>query len=175
MPTEPTLFRRGVPEDAAALARLHDAVWRETYRHLATPEALRQLDEARRLPAWQDLLSGGPDRGVIVAVSDDRPAGVTGFGPSTHPAFGGRPEIRHLYVDPSVRRLGVGRELLRRTLGHLDAAGYPEAALSVVEQNEGARTFYAGLGGRETGRFTDPGPLWRSSNVAVVFSTAPGG
>ncbi|MCT4683102.1 MAG: hypothetical protein N4A39_05170 [Roseicyclus sp.] len=79
------ILRPGQPADAENLARLHVSVWRETYRHIAPPEAV----------------------------------------------------------------------------------------LSVVRDNRDARRFYAAMGGRETGRFTDPGPPWRSENIVVSwrFST----
>ncbi|WP_312164905.1 hypothetical protein [Phenylobacterium sp.] len=32
-----------------------------------------------------------------------------------------------------------------------------------------AIAFYEALGGRRAGRFTDPGPLWRSDNIVFVW------
>ncbi|MCT4684934.1 MAG: hypothetical protein N4A39_14515 [Roseicyclus sp.] len=52
------ILRPGRPDDAENLARLHVSVWRETYRHLAPPEALRRLDAAHRLPYWRRTPAG---------------------------------------------------------------------------------------------------------------------
>jgi ribosomal protein S18 acetylase RimI-like enzyme len=82
-------------------------------------------------------------------------------------------EIRHLYVLPAARDIGLGAALLRAGLDRARSLGLPEAVLSVVRENRDARRFYAAMGGRETGGFTDPGPLWRSQNITVSrrFST----
>ena len=161
-------LRRGVPADAGALARLHVAVWRGTYRDLAPPEALRRLDEARRLPFWQEVLgSDDPQTGAIVAPGDQDPVGVVSFAPSSHPAFAGAPEITHLYLCPSVRGSGLGASLLNAAFAHLRAAGFDRVALAVVRENTAARGFYRAMGGTEQATFTDPGPMWRSSNIVV--------
>ena len=58
-------------------------------------------------------------------------------------------------------------------LERLTGLGHRRAALAVVEQNEAARRFYAAMGGVEVDCFTDPGPLWRSSNVLVAWELGP--
>ena len=158
-------IRDGRPGDAPALAALHVEVWRAAYGGLAPAEAVAALDEARRLPVWQGLLAAaGPATGVIVAEDVAGPVGVVGFAPSVHPAFGGAVEIKHFYVASAAQGQGVGRRLFEATRARL-AGG--EVALAVVEENVAARAFYRALGGQECGRFTDPGPLWRSSNIVV--------
>lgn len=164
-------LRDGTEADAADLARLHVAVWRETYRKLAPTAALAQLDENRRLPYWQDALtSGDPQVGVIVALQEGQPVGVISFGPPRHEAMAGGTEIKHLYVARSTRGTGLGRLLLRAAFDRLRDRGVRSVALAVVEENTDARAFYARLGGTEIGGFTDPGPLWRSSNRVVRWT-----
>lgn len=158
------------PEDATALAALHVEVWRATYANLATPEALEQLDETRRLPYWQaTLASTDMMTGAFVAVSPDGLLGVASFGPSTQPEMAGAAEIKHLYVRQAARGTGVGRRLLEECLEHLEELGAERAALAVVAENENARRFYRAMGGTEGANFTDPGPLWRSSNIVVSW------
>ena len=82
-------------------------------------------------------------------------------------------EIRHLYVLPAARGTGLGAALLRAGLARGRRCGLPEAVLSVVRENRDTRRFYAAMGGRETGGFTDPGPLWRSENIVVSWRLPP--
>ncbi|SFI30245.1 GNAT family N-acetyltransferase [Albimonas pacifica] len=167
-PAPVAAIRPARPEEAAPLAALHVEVWRETYRDLAPPEALRRLDEARRLPFWRATLAGGEaGAGALVAEGPQGLLGVSAFAPAGHPAMAGAAEIKHLYVRRAARGGGLGARLLSETLAGLRARGHAAAALAVVEQNAGARAFYAAQGGEEAGRFTDPGPLWRSSNIVV--------
>ncbi|MDF2231809.1 GNAT family N-acetyltransferase [Albimonas sp. CAU 1670] len=168
------LLRAGLPADAPALARLHVEVWRQTYADLAPPEALARLDEARRLPVWEaTLASADSSTGALVAVRGEVPVGVVAFAPSTHPAMGGAAEIKHLYVRRVARGSGLGARLLAAAFARLREAGHAAAALSVVEENAPARAFYRAQGGEEAGRFTDPGPLWRSSNIVMRWRLAP--
>ncbi len=149
---------------------LHVEVWRDTYGDLAPPEAIERLDEARRLPYWERVTSADvSDVGAIVAVRGEVLAGVVSFGPSSNEVFDGAAEIDHLYVRASARGTGAGRALLTTAFRQLADAGHRRAALAVVEENEAARRFYASMGGAEVGRFTDPGPLWRSSNILVAW------
>lgn len=159
----PITLRRAQPEEADALAKLHVSVWRETYREYAPEQAIRTLDETRRLPYWTKAIASGS---VWVADAGDEGLGVISFGPSQHDAFGRRAEIKHLYVALNAQGQGVGRRLLEKALEQCAPNG---VALAVVRQNTGARRFYARLGGVECGAFTDPGPLWRSENIVVAW------
>lgn len=167
------LIRHATPADAEALARLHTRVWRETYRDLAPPTAFAALDEARRLPHWQAALARPAPYTAWLAEGPDGPTGLVSAGPPGDTAFGGRGEIRHLYVDPAAQGRGLGRALLRVAGAHLLAAGFPGFALAVVAGNAPARAFYARLGGAEGARFRDSGPLWRSENIVVGWDALP--
>ncbi|WP_158967833.1 GNAT family N-acetyltransferase [Chachezhania sediminis] len=163
----------GTPADAAALARLHVEVWRETYRDLAPAEAHTLLDEARRLPYWTQVLDADDAlTGVLIARSGAELAGVASFGPAGHPALESAAEIKHLYVRGTARGAGLGARLLVAALDWLRRLGCRDAALAVVRENVAARRFYQAMGGTEIGGFTDPGPLWRSSNIVVKWDLA---
>ena len=161
------VIRRARPHEASALAHLHVSVWRDTYRDYAPAEAIRLLDEDRRLPYWTKAIAEtGKAAGVFVADEGQGPLGVISFAPSDHAAFGGRVEIKHLYVAQAAQGMGLGRRLIGSVL---DQAAPKGVALSVVRQNEAARRFYARLSGVECGAFTDPGPLWRSENIVIAW------
>lgn len=161
----------GRPKDevtAAELAAFHVAVWRETYRDLAPAEAYAQLDEARRLPQWQAALSD-PAHQIRVLREEGGIIGLAHTAPGAGEIMTGFGEIRHLYLRPDRQGQGLGRKLLQEALAGLRAAGHRRAALAVVAGNEKARAFYRRCGGREDLAFTDPGPLWRSDNLRVVW------
>jgi ribosomal protein S18 acetylase RimI-like enzyme len=163
-------IRPAAPEDAAAIARLHLAVWRDTYRELATPDAIRIMDEAFWRARWTATLSEpGHDQLVLLAEQNGRLVGIGAAGAPSLALFEGRGEIRSLYVDPAIKRQGVGRRLMRELALHLAALNYPGAALGVVVGNDPAIAFYQLLGGRMAGRYIDPGPIWRSENIALVW------
>ena len=172
--------RAGRCSDAPELARLHVAVWRETYRDLAPAEAVRVLDEARRLAFWTGLLQGLRQGSMVrtvllVAVRDGAVAGFALGGPATEAAFAGRAEVKYLYVDRRHARQGIGRRLLAALCAALRADGASGIGLGVVVGNDPAIAFYEAMGGRCQGRYVDPGPIWRSENLLYVWDDAPAG
>ena len=129
-------LRPAALEDAAVIARLHDHVWRETYRDLATPAAWEGLTEAVRLARWREVLAD---------------------------------QVRWTTLVATLQGMGVGRRLMSALTQALAVQGYEGCALAVVVGNNRAARFYRRLGGREIGRFTDPGPLWRSENIVFAW------
>lgn len=153
---------------AAELAAFHVAVWRETYRDLAPAEAYARLDEARRLPQWQAALAD-PAHQIRVLRDGEAIIGLAHTAPGSGDVMAGFGEIRHLYIRPDRQGQGLGQRLLREALEGLRAVGHARAALAVVAENTKARAFYRRCGGQEDLAFTDPGPLWRSDNLRVVW------
>ncbi|MGK9230616.1 GNAT family N-acetyltransferase [Inquilinus limosus] len=158
------ILRPAVPADAPALAALHVAVWRDTYRDLAPPEAAAALDVPRRQARWQAILAD-PAQIALVAEIDGALAGFGLAGPPGDPAFDDRAEVKYLYVGRGFARRGIGRRLLAALAAALATRGYAALGLGVVVGNDPAIAFYEAQGGRRIGAYTDPGPLWRSDNL----------
>ena len=156
--------------DAQAIADFHVKVWRHTYRDLAPAQAHAVLDAHYRGRKWREkLASNDGDQLVLVAEIDGTIVGIGAAGAPSEPVFGGRGEIKFLYVDPEFKRRGIGRTLLARLATHLQTMRYRGAALSVVKGNYAAIAFYASLDGRLAGEYVDPGPIWRSHNIVMVW------
>jgi ribosomal protein S18 acetylase RimI-like enzyme len=157
-------------DDAQAIADFHVKVWRHTYRDLAPAQAHAALDEHYRGRKWREkLASNERDQLVLVAQTGGRIVGIGAAGAPSEPIFGGRGEIKFLYVDPHFKRRGIGRTLLAQLATHLQALRYPGAALSVVKGNAAAIAFYEALNGRFAGEYVDAGPIWRSQNIVMVW------
>ena len=54
-------IRTATAEEAVEIARFHVKIWRETYKDMAPEEAVRVLNEDRRLPGWIETLSSTDD------------------------------------------------------------------------------------------------------------------
>jgi ribosomal protein S18 acetylase RimI-like enzyme len=160
------VIRAALPADAPVIAALHVAVWRETYRDLAPPEAMRFLPS--RQARWVEMLAKA-ERTVLVVERDGRIVGIGTAGAATAPELGASGEILYLYVDPAHGRGGIGKRLMHRLALALQARGYASAALGVVEGNAAAIAFYGQLGGRTAGWYIDSGPIWRSRNRIIVW------
>jgi len=83
-----------------------------------------------------------PEGCFLLAVAEGRPVGCGGFrrlGPD-------RAEIKRMYVDPSVRGLGVGRRLLRGLEDGAAVAGYREVWLETGTEQPEALGLYVSAG-----------------------------
>jgi GNAT superfamily N-acetyltransferase len=133
------VIRRAEPGDAAAIAEIWHAGWRDG--HLGhVPDALVAVrtDESFRVRAAGRVA----DTSVAVAGGE-----VAGF------VMVDGDEVEQVFVAARHRGTGVAGELLREGERRVAAAGHPEAWLAVVAGNERARRFYEREGWRDAGPF----------------------
>jgi GNAT superfamily N-acetyltransferase len=132
--------------DAAAIARVHVASWRSTYRGILPDDFLESLSEARYEERWKRSLT---DHGTRVYVSKDK-GEVVAF------ASGGRErageqgysgELYAIYVLDEARGRGHGRGLVRAVATGLGELGLADMIVWVLRDNAPARRFYERLGG----------------------------
>jgi ribosomal protein S18 acetylase RimI-like enzyme len=154
------------PLDAEAMARVHVASWRETYRGLLPDGFLTRMSEAayaRRF--FRDL--SRPDAAITLVAAE--PRGLVGYaqgGPSRR-GVAGEAEIATLYLLREAQGRGLGGELTRRMARALAAQGATSLMISVLRDNLRARGFYERLGGLAE----EPRPE-RGPGGAVLYEVA---
>jgi ribosomal protein S18 acetylase RimI-like enzyme len=150
------MVRPAVLDDAAAIARVHVASWRTTYRGLLPDDFLASLGEEPYTDRWRRVIGdglsrvfvvdeqrrgqprGSPDEGVVGFASCGRErAGESGFAG----------ELYAIYILDSAQRQGHGRELVRAVAGALREMKLPDMIVWVLRDNTAARDFYERLGG----------------------------
>lgn len=136
-------IRPAVVQDAAEIARVHVASWRQAYSGVVSEDYLAGIDVDKRTARWRDQLSGAglPSTSVWVAQDEDRVVGFASLGPSLdEDADRTTLQIYSIYLEPSAWGQGVARELMRTVLAEVPA-GVP-VTLWVLAANERARHFY---------------------------------
>jgi ribosomal protein S18 acetylase RimI-like enzyme len=135
-------LRPARPADSTAIAALHAASWRDTYRGVMSDAFLDGAIDAEMRRHWEDALSPPRRAGLVLLATTGRD--LAGFvavwrqGPLAY--------IDNLHVRPGFRGAGIGRLLIGAAAERMAARGCTEAALEVFAQNEAALRFYRALG-----------------------------
>jgi ribosomal protein S18 acetylase RimI-like enzyme len=127
--------------DAASIAALHLASWRDAYRGVLDDAVLDVVAPVALPRHWDATLPLAEPGVVILAVRDGAPAGfVAAYG------RGETAYVDNLHVAPGGRGGGLGRVLLGLAARRLRRLGCTRAELFAFAGNTGALRFYARLG-----------------------------
>jgi ribosomal protein S18 acetylase RimI-like enzyme len=138
--------RRAVVADAAGIARVSVAAWREGYAGLMSAERLARLSVEELAATWRERLADVANpRTSLVAEQLGAIAGFVSVGPPRDAdvvAEGHVGELWALYVDPLLWRRGAGAALFDRGLAELRKRRFEAVVLWVLRDNARARAFY---------------------------------
>ncbi len=133
-------------DDAAELARVHVAVWREAYAALMPAAFLASLDPVAAAASWRERLADPvPDVRTWIARDADGICGMTSSGPARDEDAPTGWQLYAINVLARVYGTGIGDALLDRAIG--DRAAY----LWIAEGNARAAAFYRRHGFAEDG------------------------
>lgn len=127
----PAIYREMVFSDYDAVTRL----WRGSEGLV-----LRDVDAPEPIARY---LARNPGLS-FVAVEGDEVVGAVLCG-----SDGRRGYLQHLAVAPALRRRGIGRQLVRRSIAALAERGVLKCHLMVLSENAAARAFWASIGWSE--------------------------
>lgn len=137
----PTI-RPAVDSDLDQMGRLTVRAYVDGGHLSAENDYLRELaDPAGRRDGCDLLVAVDPAGQLLGSVSLVHP-----HSPQREVAASDEAEIRVLAVDPDAQGRGIGSALVTECLDRARAAGYPAAALCVIEGNEGAARLYTRFG-----------------------------
>jgi ribosomal protein S18 acetylase RimI-like enzyme len=137
-------------DDVPAIARVHVASWRTTYRGIFPDDVLENLSVEGRERQWRRALcEDGTGEFVYVALDDG--GEVVGFA-SGGPERTGDPlhagELYTIYLVAERQGRGLGRALLEAIRARLGDLGFAGMLIWVAADNQPARGFYERMGGR---------------------------
>jgi len=147
------VIRPAEPADARALAEVHVAAWRESYRGLMPDAAIEAKSVADREAQWlRTLTTDRPGADVLVAeAAEGAIVGFVSAGPQRDPGLGTIGEIYAIYVLRAHQGRGIGRALFQAATRALLSRGIDSVGLWVLEGNDPASRFYERQGGRPGG------------------------
>jgi ribosomal protein S18 acetylase RimI-like enzyme len=140
------VIRSASLSDGAAIARVHVASWRSTYRGLLADDFLLSLSETGYAERWKRVIAERTSK-VYVAEDEGEVVGFSSGGRERAGETGYEGELYAIYVLDSAQRRGFGRELVRATVSGLRELGLGDMIIWVLRDNQPARAFYERLGG----------------------------
>ena len=147
-------YRDAKPADAAALDRIFDTVFCDTFGHLYRPEDLQAFLASFGIPEWEAQL-GDPAFAARIAEADGAPVGYAKLGPMKLPLETDRPALLldQLYLLKDHHGAGIAHQLMDWVFDEARRRGAEELYLSVFTENHRARRFYDRLGFEAAGRY----------------------
>ncbi|MEO1329689.1 MAG: GNAT family N-acetyltransferase [Pseudomonadota bacterium] len=147
-------LRNAGPDDAAAIAALHTASWRSTYRGMLPDAYLDGALAADKAAHWADkMVSLGPEDVVLAAEAEGRLVGFVAAWPD--PAVVDGYFLDNLHADPGLRGRGIGRALMTALRDRITPRGARQMWLTVFPENAVAVGFYQRMGGQPGLLLTD--------------------
>ena len=149
-----TSYRNAGPADAAALDRIFDTSFCDTFAHLYRPEDLETFLSSFGIADWERQLAD-PAFAFRIAESDEEPVGYVKLGPMKLP-IEHEPNallLDQLYVLKEHHGTGTARELMGWAVEEARRRGAGELFLTVYIDNHRARRFYDRYGFEAVGRY----------------------
>jgi ribosomal protein S18 acetylase RimI-like enzyme len=140
-------IRRAAVDDAPKLAKVHVDSWQVAYRGLVPDSHLQKFTYQRREEAFRRSLAANQEETYLLE-DGHQPVAILTIGPGRDSdldiSLTG--ELWGIYIAPDYWRRGIGRKLVQEAERMLQARGYREVALWVLEGNSAARRFYEAEG-----------------------------
>ncbi|MEM9472992.1 MAG: GNAT family N-acetyltransferase [Pseudomonadota bacterium] len=134
------------PDDANALARVHAASWKATYRGILPDTYLDSEVDGERARYWHAALAAAKYPILKIACKAGSVVGLVAL--HDDPEDDGYDyTIEHLHLLPDSKGQGLGRSLMKEAAMAAQAAGAETICLWVFEDNAAAIGFYERLGG----------------------------
>ena len=147
-------YRNATVEDAAALDRIFDKSFCDTFAHLYRPEDLNTFLNSFGLDDWKTDLRD-PACAFRIGAVDGEPVGYVKLGPLKLPVETDRGAILldQLYILKEHHGVGIAHALMDWALEEAARRGAEEMYLTVYVENHRARRFYDRYGFEAVGRY----------------------
>lgn len=137
-------------DDLFAVSRVYEESWRAAYRGLLPQEYLDSLLAGRWAPCLER-----PGRVSLILLDGDNIVGFADCCASRMPELSGWGEIASIHLLPEYWGKGWEKRLFSDAGAQLEAMGYRELFLWVLEGNQRARVFYERMGFCPTGTYRE--------------------
>jgi GNAT superfamily N-acetyltransferase len=149
-----TTYRDAILEDAAAIDRIFNASFCDTFAHLYSAENLNLFQSSFGIADWEAQLRD-PAFALRIAEVDGEPAGYAKLGPLKLPIEQSSPALLldQFYILKEHHGAGIAQVLMDWVLAEAERRGARRLYLTVYTDNHRARRFYDRYGFEAVGRY----------------------
>lgn len=140
-------IRKAEPQDAEAIADVHQQAWRGAYSGIIPHRALNGMINRRGTQWWANAIRRAAT--VLVVEIGGSVAGYATIGRNRARELSQQGEIYELYLRPEYQGIGLGSRLFAAARQRLAESGLSGLVVWALEENVGALSFYEGAGGRD--------------------------
>jgi GNAT superfamily N-acetyltransferase len=136
-------------DDVYAIAEVHVASWRTTYKGIFPDTLLDSLSVEKRAQSWSEMLAT-PEPSSVTLVACDVAGGIVGFisgGAGRTGRLGYDGELCVIYLLQHAQGQGLEKLLVQQFVSELGARGFTSMAVWVLSANP-FRKFYEALGAK---------------------------
>ena len=140
-------IRKAEPQDAEAIADVHQQAWRGAYSGIIPHRALNGMINRRGTQWWANAIRRAAT--VLVVEIGGSVAGYATIGRNRARELSQQGEIYELYLRPEYQGIRLGSRLFAAARQRLAESGLAGLVVWALEENVGALSFYEGAGGRD--------------------------
>lgn len=129
--------------DIKQIADIKISCWKEAYKDIIDSNYLNSMTLESQINNYANNYNLN---NIVVAESDGRIIGFCRF--CSVDDLNCDCEIREIYVEPTLKRTGIGGTLFDYTKSLLKSKGHKKLAVGVFTDNNDARRFYEKMGGK---------------------------
>ena len=144
------LVRPVSESDLDSLVTIFRACWLTSYKDILSQTVRDEMTQDKTREMWAKSVQSHPERTTFVIEEDGAPVGMARIGRDVINVDRGH--LFSLYVHPDNAGRGLGKKLLRHSLGFLRENGFSEISLWVFKNNTPTRNLYSSLGFVKTGQ-----------------------
>lgn len=140
------MIRRAKKEDAKVIGNLIKRSWQIAYKDLIDQNSLNSMQEDILIKNWEEcILSQNEQNNIFVYEENSKILGVIRFGSLNDDKYNA--EIYVLYVEPEVKRQGIGTKLFKYAKEILIKNNKAHLIVWCLKGNEPSIDFYKKMGG----------------------------
>ena len=144
------MIRQATINDAKAIAKLIVSSWQTAYKGLIDDEFLNNMSIDIMSKRWeQNILSQNADNHIYVYEEENKILGVIRFGkPDDKNDLTHNAEIHVLYVEPTLKRQGIGTKLFNFSKDYFIKNNLNYMIIWCLKDNTPSIKFYETMGGK---------------------------